>query len=177
MSDRCPRVHLLEELGAGARPHSGGTLLGHLLGTRDLLARWTCDEATCQAGLFHSVYATDHYRLALLNEQDRPRLVAVIGARAEELVHLFAIMDRQRFLADATGPVESVLDRRSSQRRHVGPAATNALCHILAANWVEQHERVGTRDREQADAYLPLARHLNSDATRHLTRVASMQPT
>jgi hypothetical protein len=123
--------------------------------------------------LFHSVYATERYRHALLKEEDRPRLVAVIGAWAEEMVRLFAVMDRGRFLADARGCVDSVIDRRSGQRMHLDPASVKILCHVLAANWIEQRERIGTRAQDEAGAYLPLARHLNAEAARHLRRVAT----
>lgn len=83
--------------GADKVRHSGRTLFDHLKGTHDLLRDWGCAEHVCVAGLFHSVYGTQHFRHETLSLEQRPLLRQLIGDQAEKLVYLFGVGDRNTF--------------------------------------------------------------------------------
>ena len=70
-------VQMLVDEGAGENPHSGGTLLSHLLGTRDLLAEWRNPKQLRDAGLFHSIYGTEAYKIQTV-PLDRRRDIAAV---------------------------------------------------------------------------------------------------
>lgn len=70
-------------------PHSGRTLLVHLLGTNDILRKMGADPQVAVAGLFHSVYGTQNFKRAVLTLSDRALVRDVIGERAERLAFLF----------------------------------------------------------------------------------------
>jgi hypothetical protein len=54
------RIQFREAAGIGRMKHSERGLLQHLLGTHALLGDWGARTALCDAGLFHSVYGTEH---------------------------------------------------------------------------------------------------------------------
>ena len=86
---------LLVGLGAADIPHPGGRLLDHLVRTHDLLEVWGQPPEVCLAGLCHAAYGTDGFPQALLGLGDRPRLRAVIGEDAEQLVYDYGACDRR----------------------------------------------------------------------------------
>ena len=53
------RLRFLRKASTEGMPHSDRGLLGHLLGTRQLLVEWEARPALCDAGLFHSVYESE----------------------------------------------------------------------------------------------------------------------
>ena len=139
----------LRARGAGSIPHSRGTLLQHLEGTRALLESWGQDRHTCVGGLFHSVYGTyvfDHHP-ATLDERDTVR--GVIGERAEALAHLFGVSDRRSFFdAPARAPM-SVDDVVHGVTLPVSLDDVQRLLVIEAANAVEQLPRRKLHHREE----------------------------
>jgi hypothetical protein len=98
--------------------HSGRTLFDHLCGTHELLREWGNRSDVCDAGLFHSIYGTRHFRHRAWPLDDRKTIVGLIGPEAEELAYLFCTADRPRAF------VEMPADRR--------------LREIEAANLIEQ---------------------------------------
>src|SRR4051812_35082482 len=96
--------------------HPGGVLLDHLLGTRCLLMEWAARPALCDAGLFHSVYGTEHYLPAAVPPGMRAEVAEMIGEEAEGLAWLFCVMDRDSFDANV-GRTEGlgVRDRRTEE--------------------------------------------------------------
>lgn len=128
-----PILDFLNEIGATGTQHLAGRMLEeHLLATWRILHDWRCPQAVCIAGLYHSVYGTDHFDTACLGPADRPRVRAVIGEDAERLAYLFGAMVREPFYADPTmNPLQSrfddgPLDITEEERR--------ALCDIFLAN-------------------------------------------
>ncbi|MGX1095946.1 hypothetical protein RKD47_006712 [Streptomyces albogriseolus] len=99
-------LRLLEQLGALEVPHAGylaecssqrptaRSLSDHLVGTYTVLQGWGCHPEVCAAGLFHGLYGPAGTGTALLGMEDRHTLREAIGTRAEELVHLYAVLDR-----------------------------------------------------------------------------------
>lgn len=126
------KIAFLRRLGAGKRPHSGRSLLAHLLGTRTLLEVWGADPALCDAGLFHSVYGTESYRTAIIPLELRSEVCAMIGHEAEKLAFLFGVKKGSSFYADA----------RRESRRELQPARQEAaaqdfrMYHRLTGEWI-----------------------------------------
>ncbi|GAA5083971.1 DUF6817 domain-containing protein [Nocardia iowensis] len=90
--DRVERF--LDECGAAAIAHPGGTLLAHLVRVGDVLAEWDADEDIQFAGLCHAMYGTDGFGRALVELSDRQTVATLIGERAEALVYLYGSCDR-----------------------------------------------------------------------------------
>ena len=87
-------TNTLAAWGAEAVEHPGGTLLAHLVRTRDLLADWGAPPYLVQAGLFHAAYGTDGFAPSLLSLDQRDVLQAEIGEEAEAFVWFYASCDR-----------------------------------------------------------------------------------
>ncbi len=170
-----PPWQLLREIGAERIPHSGRTLYDHLTGTYALLRRWESSPSTCRAGLFHSVYGTQTFDVSLMDLAQRHRLREAIGPRAERLVFIFAICDRDDFFDELGIGVRRL--KRSAGTRRISTAQTTlgALVEIEVANMLEQIPykgriakpvmRVYARQCARAKAVLPPL------ASRHATQV------
>ena len=89
------RLRFLRKASTEQMPHSEVGLFDHLLGTRRLLVEWKARPALCDAGLFHSVYSTDHYELTAIPLSMRHEVRQLIGDEAETLVWLFCMMRRE----------------------------------------------------------------------------------
>jgi hypothetical protein len=140
--DADPAVALLLDAGIAGTPHPSGMLLAHLRGTRDCLARWGCREPLALAGLFHSVYGTELFPLASIDPGDRARVRARIGAEAEALVHLYAVMVRRSLHATLrAGPPYRVVDRRTGAALPLDARQLADLLTLDLANRVEQLPR------------------------------------
>lgn len=91
-----PRIQFLINSGAASLPHSGSTLLQHLIGTASQLKRHGRSQTEVLAGLFHSVYATDYYSLAATLSISRSCIISLIGIDAESLVYIFCNLKPRR---------------------------------------------------------------------------------
>ena len=74
----------------------GGTLYPHLERVQQQVARLGASEVPQRVARTHAAYGTDGFDVRLLEPDDRPVLVALIGAEAEELVHRYGACDRDR---------------------------------------------------------------------------------
>lgn len=178
------QLALLEATGAHARPHSGRTLLAHLVGTYALLRAWGAPERVCLAALFHSIYGTNafiHHSLAL---DQRARLMSCIGDEAEQLAYLFCSINRPQALIDAVegAPVH--------HRQTVEPLAVSrpTLCDLLCiecANLIEQGGRsqslndifclaVADRSLLPPQVYAALKAHLATPVAHRPARAEAM---
>lgn len=138
------KLAFLLYLGTHRVPHSGSTLLMHLLATSATLDRWGCNQSTCDAGLFHSIYGTQHTS-AFIDPAPESRYAVrqLLGDVAERLVWLIGALDRDRLYCDlacgsATKGEVGVL---SGQTVKLTETELSAICHILAANWLDHAER------------------------------------
>ncbi|HET6952179.1 MAG TPA: hypothetical protein VFI47_17490, partial [Acidimicrobiales bacterium] len=121
--------------GAGERPHPGGTLLAHLRRTHRLLVAWDAPPALALAGLCHAVYGTDGYPLGLVVPARRQAVVDLIGAEAEDIVHLYARCDRAT-VAPQLGRRRPVAyrDRLTGATSHLTGARLRSLAELTVAN-------------------------------------------
>ena len=83
--------------------HKHNTFLEHLLGVHNILRLWGEDEIVGRVGLFHSAYSNSYVNLALFDpkkDTERELMRSIIGKEAEDIVHLFCIIDRQSVVVD-----------------------------------------------------------------------------
>ena len=143
-------LDLLLDLNADTNPHSGGALLDHLRGTHDLLQEWGNDQAVCVGGLFHSIYGTQSYRTQSASLEDRHRIRAVVGERAERLAFLFGVSNRGEFF-DALGRDQATLwNRIHKQAAPVTHGELRDLIEMEMANFVEFMPRLPFTEAELA---------------------------
>ena len=152
-------LDLLLELNADKNPHSGGALLEHLRGTHDLLHAWGNDQAVCAGGLFHSIYGTQAYQTQSASLEDRQRIRAVIGARAERLAFLFCVSNRGEFF-EALGKDDATLWNRVHEE--TVPVTQDELRDLIEMETGQLrgvHAEVGVHERG--------ARHVRSQNRTH----------
>jgi hypothetical protein len=121
---------------AVSMPHSNRSLWDHLLGTWTILKEAGEPEYLCDAGLFHSVYGTRHYRLQCVPFERRHEVQELIGLQAEHLVYLFCVIDRPKVLFDK---MEIVINHHTGGFVDISLWASD-LMKIERANLEEQHE-------------------------------------
>ncbi|WP_160327969.1 DUF6817 domain-containing protein [Sphingomonas sp. HT-1] len=134
--------------------HTDTTLLAHLQGVYAKLKAWGCRDDLCFAGLFHSVYGTEHFRRQTIPIAARPRVTKVIGSDAEALAFQFCTLDTRAFLAD----VEAFLGARIADAP-IDPEKSDLL-HLFVANWLEQFPRMRASQRSSHIGFLRHARPL-----------------
>ena len=89
------KLAFLNGEGAAGVAHTGnGKFDAHLVGVASVLRAWGCDDSLVDAGLFHSVYGTEGFQGFCLPYERRDDVRALIGDRAERLVHTFCVVDR-----------------------------------------------------------------------------------
>ncbi|WTZ41485.1 hypothetical protein OG241_23165 [Streptomyces sp. NBC_01390] len=124
----------LRQLGAEQIGHPGGTLLAHLCRVYRLLAAWEARPALRLAGLCHAAYGTDGFPTALLSLDRRVELARVIGPEAEEIVHVYAAMDRKATYPGLARPNTPFYDRFTGGARAVNRSRREDLAELTAAN-------------------------------------------
>ncbi len=147
------QLAFLRARGADETAHSRGTLLEHLRGTRELLARWGNDADTCAAGLFHSVYGTYVFSHAIVGRDARGSVRAVIGERAERLAWIFCTVDRRGFFARGPAGGATLAGPDGAEALTVDRATLARLVEIEAADTVEQLPRRKPRRQREYEWY------------------------
>ena len=92
------KIQFLKDCGADLCKHSGGTLLEHLEGTRDILRKEGAPEYLQDSALFHSVYGTAYYmpdKGISTNREDGQKL---IGMQAEEIAYWYCVLQAPRIV-------------------------------------------------------------------------------
>lgn len=134
---------LKEASRASTLPHSGRSLLEHLVGTWWILSRWKMPRIICRAGLLHSCYSTVFYPHALFDIRDRSKVRSIIGRHAEALAYRFCVIDRGEF-EDLAAEISSLrrglkIGRIDRDRAMFLPERTaRSLLLIESANLAEQ---------------------------------------
>ena len=91
-------VATLKQRGAHRCWHKHSTFLEHLVGVHNILRLWNQSKTIGRVGLFHSAYSNSYVNLALFNpeeESERNLIKSLVGETAEDLIHLFCVIDRQ----------------------------------------------------------------------------------
>ena len=143
-------LDLLLDLNTDTNRHSGGALLDHLRGTHDLLDEWGNDPAVCIGGLFHSIYGTQSYQTQSASLEDRQRIRAVVGERAERLAFLFGVSDRGEFFEALDRDDATLWNRIHEQAAPVTHDELRDLIEMELANFVEFMPRLPFTDGELA---------------------------
>lgn len=91
-------IQALKSVNAHKCWHKHSTFLEHLTSVHKILLNWNQGLTISRVGLFHSAYSNSYVNLALFDPNkpdERSKMRDMIGADAEELVHIFCIIDRQ----------------------------------------------------------------------------------
>ncbi len=140
-------VPLPERIRASPR-HAGGEFEVHLEGTAALLRGWGCRHELQLAGRYHSVYGDPQGREAIASASER-ELIAEIGEEAEQLVRLWARLDRTSLATAArgarrSGPADAIeLSLVTGGTTTVPAQVYRDLVQLHAANELEQATRTG----------------------------------
>lgn len=149
------KFRFLQAHNAADAAHSGRRLLDHLAGTAVLLEQWGCREASCDAGLFHSVYGTEHFGSVTIAETERHRVRELIGAEAENLAWLFGLLTRASFDANLGRKTNlHLLDRRNGAMIPISETIWHDLLDITFANTLEAMSHLGWLQRRRCRQYL-----------------------
>ena len=126
--------HLLA-FGAGNVRHVVGTLALHLRRTETLLRRFGNRDALCLAGLYHAVYGTAGFSVALRSVDARHAITCTIGAEAERIVYLYGACDRTAFHPRIGTPLElRFADRFTASEYAITAEELRDLCELTLAN-------------------------------------------
>jgi hypothetical protein len=134
-------LELLQRLHTDETPHTGRSLIDHLIGTYQLLESWGNSQAICLAGLFHSIYGTNLFVFRSARIDQRREVRAAIGDAAEHLAYLFCTCERPLALLQALlQPHMGLPDTTDGTARTVEPQELSALLEIEVANFLEHPE-------------------------------------
>ena len=188
----------LRDCGAEEFPHAREqSLYAHLLGTRDVLARWSQPFSLQTAGLLHSIYSTDTYHRQLVAFSQRSQVQQIAGACAERIAFLFCVTSRAD-LWDQLARNEVVGEAGLTIKRHAGDCETSEdltreeirsliVLHMAntaeqaarssgaPARWLARVSRLGLRLREFEGPLPPVFLHcseLLSDTDEEIVRDA-----
>lgn len=142
------RLRFLREANTEGMSHSDRGLFDHLLGTRQLLAEWGARPALCDAGLFHSIYSTEHFEQTAVPLTRRDEVRQLIGEEAESLVWLFCMMRREAFFLDlGKDRSPSVQHREAGEQIPLSGTQHQDLLTLLLANSLEAVPRCSWFER------------------------------
>lgn len=148
------QVTFLLERGTAAIPHSGTSLLMHLMNTRNLLNRWAASLATCDAGLYHSVYGTGGFERGIVGWHERSVIRRLIGKEGERLVFLFCRSSREKLVPGLGEARLSVVCRLTGRRYRASNDTITGLVCISAANVVELFPRMSEEKKPAMSEFL-----------------------
>jgi len=138
-----PYLDLLRRYHANLTPHSGRSLIDHLLGVYGLLESWGNAPEICRAGLFHSIYGTNIFNVKSADFDQRSAIQEGIGERAERLAYIFCVSDRPvAFLKAAAEKDYRLSDIVHGTELPIDPSELNALIEIEVANFLEHPENL-----------------------------------
>lgn len=141
-------VLFLRDLGTEEIAHTGSKgFLAHLVAVHRDLERWECSQDVCRAGLFHSIYGTEKFRLWSLPLEKRDDVRGLIGERAERLAYVNCMMDRASFdsLLESNGPYR-IRHRETEELMVLSAEDFDDLVRLHLCDWLEQVARCGEWD-------------------------------
>ncbi|KAH8807635.1 hypothetical protein F5884DRAFT_789731 [Xylogone sp. PMI_703] len=120
------KFEFLEELTSSSK-HLNKSFYDHLFNVYTHLKESELPEEVCNAGLFHSIYGTEFYHFHN-NRITRDVVRGYIGEYAEELVHIFCGLKKDRFQCIVNNSLGL------SKGQHLD------LCYVEFANLWDQKE-------------------------------------
>lgn len=159
---------LVVAVGADEHGHRRGSLLAHLERTADWAERWHCSEDLVTAALCHAVYGTDGLVAPLVGLNERDRVRAVIGERAEHIVYRYASCDRVFVYPqlETAAAVVSFRDRFTGWTGMLTAAEWADFMTLTWANSADVIETSGDLDWSGALPFLDATASLVPDAAR-----------
>jgi hypothetical protein len=132
------KFRILTALGAGDFRHLDGSLIDHLISTRDILKSWSGSESLLDAGLYHAAYGTAGFSENLVNTDHRKKIVSVIGEQAEEIVYQYCACDRDYFWPKLGNENNPIFRNRFTGQNYTLPLdMLRNFCELTAANEIE----------------------------------------
>lgn len=174
-------TEFLQSLGTKDVPHTGEGFFAHLVAVYRDLKKWGCSEEVCLAGLFHSIYGTEKFRLFGLPVDRRGEVIALIGEHAERVAFINCVMDRasfdeliQRGGEASDGPLR-VRHRDTGESIDMTPEEFHDLKTMHLCDWLEQVPRSLEWDYRR-DTYRAIAEQLGGVALDAYERVYAAAP-
>jgi len=136
-----PAREFLIACGCATHHHSGRSFFGHLMGVYIALIAHGYDDDICYAGLFHSIYGTEHFPVVSLSPTRRAEVRALIGERAEALAYLNCAMDNAAFdTAIASGVRPASLPDRFEGGKAI-PITEQQWLELRIVHWYDWFEK------------------------------------
>lgn len=180
-----PYTDFLQSLGTMDVPHTGEGFFAHLVAVYRDLKSWNCDDEVCLAGLFHSIYGTEKFRLFGLSVDRRDEVIALIGEHAERVAYINCVMDRATFDAlvlgvsnrsvDPNGSELRVLNRDTGEWIEMTPRELHDLKTMHLCDWLEQVPRSQEWDYRR-ETYQAISKQLGGTPQAAYDRVYSAAP-
>lgn len=114
-------------------PHSKASFFGHLYNTFFILKEMKVEQNVCIAGLCHALYGTETF--SYVSTISREELTEVIGEKAEKLVYLFSLEERD----------ERIIENKDNYDSYT----QLSLLQMLYVNKFEQHGRISVKSQEE----------------------------
>jgi SM-20-related protein len=130
----------LRGVGAANHDHETGTLHDHLVRTFSILEAKGLDDSVCFGGGLHALYGTSRFRGRVMTRAEKSKIIDEFGERAEELAHLFSILERPKTLE---APLElnsqaAVVELRDGQKLSLRREIFDDLRMMECANLADQ---------------------------------------
>jgi hypothetical protein len=98
------------------------------------------DDSVCFGGGLHALYGTSRFRGRVMTRADKSKIIDEFGERAEELAHLFSILERPKTLE---APLElnsqaAVVELRDGQKLSLRREIFDDLRMMECANLADQ---------------------------------------
>ncbi|MCL1049517.1 hypothetical protein L2755_07785 [Shewanella abyssi] len=129
--------------------HSDRTVLAHLLGTYTILNELDANETVKMAGAFHNVYDTDKFKFGGDSSIGRHVLINHIGAKSENIVYLFSILNWKHFINCLPDDTLDDFGYYFHVRQHVDSMSFKFVVILFFANLIEQVDVIPSEKRKE----------------------------
>ena len=166
----------LAKLDAGEFQHLDGSLIDHLKGTQNILARWGASIELQDAGLYHAAYGTVGFSQHLVSTDQREKIASIIGIAAEEVVYQYCASDRETFFSRIGQDSNPVFPNRfTGESYSLSENMLRNFCELTAANEIEiaidNPDFLGQYGAELNELFIRMSPYLSSVAKQDTTKV------
>lgn len=166
------------ETGSSDIEHTDKSYLAHAIAVHNDLKRWGADDELCRAGLFHSIYGTELFKLFQYPLENRPKVRELIGERAEQLAYWVCAMRRDEFDKAAfqeEGPYP-LHDRFTDDVVMLDDDQFHDMLMLQACDWLEQVARANMWDYRR-EGIRQMAKRLGGIVWDEYEQVYAQEPT